>query len=123
MRHGIGSLNRRLPDKPATGRPSILLGVTILHLAAPLRAADGSIDLGHRLVVENCARCHSVDRTGNSPLAKAPPFRDLHKRYPVEDLGEALAEGIVTGHPEMPEFSFKSAEVGAIIHYLKTLER
>lgn len=123
MRLGIGSSNRLLAEKLATGRPSIVLGVTILLLAAPLRAgADGPIDLGHRLVVENCSRCHSVERIGNSPLAKAPPFGDLHKRYPVEDLGEALAEGIVTGHPGMPEFVFTSDQVGAIIAYLKTLE-
>jgi cytochrome c len=36
----------------------------------------------------------------------APPFRTLHERYPVEDLVEPLAEGIVTGHPTMPEFRF-----------------
>src|SRR5690349_469121 len=114
MNLGIRSSNRQLAAKPATGRPSMVLCVTILFLAAPLpAAADGPVDLGHRLVVENCSRCHAVEKTGNSPLAKAPPFRTLHSRYPVEDLSEALAEGIVTGHPGMPEFSFKSAEVGA----------
>lgn len=123
MTLGFASSKQRQPEKATTGRPSIVLGVTILLLAAPLRAADDGVDLGRRLVVENCSRCHSVERTGNSPLAKAPPFRDLHNRYQVEDLSEALAEGIVTGHSAMPEFSFKSDEVGAIIAYLKTLER
>jgi cytochrome c len=52
----------------------------------------------------NCARCHSIDKVTVSPLKLAPPFRELHKRYPVETLEEALGEGIVTGHPNMPEF-------------------
>jgi mono/diheme cytochrome c family protein len=71
----------------------------------------------------NCARCHAVGLVGASPLTEAPPFRDLHKRYPVEELSEALGEGIVTGHPSMPEFQLDAAQVGDVIAYLKTLER
>jgi cytochrome c len=40
----------------------------------------------------NCARCHSIDKVTASPLEAAPPFRELHKRYPVETLEEALGE-------------------------------
>jgi mono/diheme cytochrome c family protein len=74
------------------------------------------------LVRTNCARCHSIDKVSKSPLKIAPPFRTLHLRYPVEDLQEPLAEGIVTGHPTMPEFQFDPGQVGDIIAYLKTLE-
>ena len=56
-------------------------------------------------------------------LPIAPPFRTLHERYPVDDLEEPLAEGIVTGHPTMPEFRFDPGQVGDIIAYLKSLER
>ena len=52
----------------------------------------------------NCGQCHAVGPIGESPLRIAPPFRTLHQRYPVESLAEALAEGIVTGQPSMPEF-------------------
>jgi cytochrome c len=78
---------------------------------------------GRVLVTNNCARCHAIDKYSTSPVALAPPFRTLHKRYPVEDLEEPLAEGIVTGHPMMPEFSFDPGQVNDIISYLKTLER
>jgi hypothetical protein len=44
------------------------------------------------------------------------------ERYPVEMLQEALAEGIVTGHPTMPQFSFGADQVGDFIAFLKTLE-
>ena len=53
-----------------------------------------------------CVNCHAIDKLSPSPLTIAPPFRDLHKKYPVEQLQEALAEGVVTGHPTMPEFRF-----------------
>jgi mono/diheme cytochrome c family protein len=75
------------------------------------------------IVRTNCSRCHAVGKIGDSPLPIAPPFRTLHTRYPVEDLQEPLAEGIVTGHPTMPEFRFDPGQVGDIIAYLKSLER
>jgi cytochrome c len=70
-----------------------------------------------------CARCHSIDRVTASPLAIAPPFRTVHKKYPVENLEEALAEGISTGHPTMPEFRFDPGQVNDLISFLKSLER
>jgi hypothetical protein len=63
-----------------------------------------------------------MDKIGESPLKIAPPFRALHLKYPVETLEEALVEGIVTGHPTMPEFRFDPGQVRDIIAYLKTLE-
>jgi len=78
---------------------------------------------GRNLLHSHCSRCHAVDRTGTSPLQGAPPFRTLHQRYPVESLEEPLAEGIVTGHPEMPEFRFDPNQIGDIIGYLKSLQR
>jgi cytochrome c len=78
---------------------------------------------GRNFVSTNCARCHSIDKIGDSPLSIAPPFRTLHLQYPVESLEEALGEGIVTGHPTMPEFRLDPGQVGDVIAYLKSLER
>jgi len=78
---------------------------------------------GLALVRAHCARCHAIDKVSESPLKLAPPFRTLHLRYPVEDLEEPLAEGIVTGHPAMPEFTFDPGQVGDVIAYLKSLEQ
>jgi cytochrome c len=78
---------------------------------------------GFVIVRTNCARCHAIDKVSESPLQAAPPFRTLHQRYPIESLEEPLAEGIVTGHPTMPEFRFDPGQVGDVIAYLKTLER
>lgn len=70
----------------------------------------------------HCARCHAIDRLSRSPIAEAPPFRDLHKSYPVEQLEEPLAEGLVTGHPSMPEFRFDPDQIDDFIAFLKSLE-
>jgi cytochrome c len=70
----------------------------------------------------HCTQCHSIDRVSESPLRIAPPFRELHKRYPVETLEEAFAEGIRTGHPSMPEFRLDPGQIGDLIAFLKSLE-
>jgi mono/diheme cytochrome c family protein len=77
---------------------------------------------GEALLITNCARCHAVGRSGVSPHPQAPPFRTLSRKFKVEGLAEALAEGISTGHPDMPEFVFEADEVGAIIDYLKSIQ-
>jgi mono/diheme cytochrome c family protein len=77
---------------------------------------------GRSLVVRNCGLCHAVGSADVSPRSGAPAFRDLSQRYPVEALGEALAEGILTGHPEMPEFRFAPRDVAAILAYLESLQ-
>jgi hypothetical protein len=46
----------------------------------------------------------------------------LGQRYSIDSLAEALAEGLSTGHPDMPEFIFEISEVGAILAYLQSIQ-
>ena len=92
-------------------------------ISTTIHAQDAAVQRGHAFAQANCARCHAVDPAGESPLPKAPPFRALHERYPVENLAEALAEGIRTAHPAMPEFELDQRQIGDLIAYLKSLER
>ena len=78
---------------------------------------------GQTFVRANCSTCHSTDKVSASPLKVAPPFRELHLRYPVESLQEALVEGIRTGHASMPEFRLDAGQASDVIAFLKTLER
>ncbi|NWG23570.1 MAG: cytochrome c [Pseudorhodoplanes sp.] len=95
----------------------------LLSFAIPASDATAqSVQRGTTIARTYCSKCHSIDRLSPSPLAIAPPFRDLHKRYPVESLAESLAEGIVTGHPTMPEYRFEPDQVGDLIAFMKTLE-
>lgn len=77
---------------------------------------------GRTLVEVYCSTCHSIEPAGGSPHREAPAFRDLHLRYDVDWLAEALVEGLVSGHPDMPAFEFDPLQAEAIIAYLKTLE-
>lgn len=101
-----------------------LLGVLIgLFVIVPSAGAlDPAAQRGQLFARTNCAMCHEIGPIGESPLPMAPPFRTLHLLYPVDDLAEALAEGIVTGHPSMPQFTLDIAQIDDLLAYLKSLE-
>ena len=85
-------------------------------------AGEGSVVRGAALVRSRCAACHAVGPAGTSPLAAAPPFRELGRRYPVSSLQESFAEGMVTAHPDMPEFIFEPGQVRDLIAYLESVQ-
>jgi cytochrome c len=103
-------------------RSALRQTLATLVLMTPVLAASPAEQRGKTFALNNCARCHSIDRASQSPLKIAPPFRTLHLRYPVETLGEALAEGIETGHPTMPAFQLDPDQINDLLAYLKTLE-
>jgi mono/diheme cytochrome c family protein len=99
-------------------------GAVLLWAAAAYPAmAANDLKLGEALLTKSCAPCHAVGRTGESPRKDAPAFRTLGTRYPIDSLEEALGEGIMSGHPDMPEFSFDADQVGAIIAYLQSIQK
>lgn len=107
---------------PANYPKFVLVLVACLLMTAGSTGWAASIERGRQFARTNCTQCHSIDKVSPSPLAAAPPFRALHERYPVETLEEPLAEGIVTGHPSMPEFRLDPDQIGDFIIFLKTLE-
>ena len=102
----------------------VFLGsLALLDFAPHAGAADKTlVDKGEALVRENCSRCHAIGKEGDSPHPPAPPFRTLSSKYPIENLAESLAEGIVSGHPDMPIFVFSPRDVEAIIQYLQSIQ-
>jgi cytochrome c len=78
--------------------------ISNITTSIPAFADVQNVQRGNAFAQANCSRCHSIDRTSRSPRIAAPPFRTLYKRYPVETLEDALGEGLLTGHPRMPEF-------------------
>ncbi len=102
----------------------LMLAAVLLAVAAgPGAAADerSAIREGEALLQLHCGRCHGIVRGQPSALKDAPEMADIAGRYPVEALAEALAEGIMTGHPEMPEFVFEPDEIAHILAYLRSL--
>ena len=112
-----------------TGRPWILLGALALAGCAGQAARQnitepvvtGAADRGAILVRQKCVGCHAVERTGTSPMAAAPPFHTMGTLYPVRDLQEAFAEGLVTAHPAMPAFEFEPTQISDVIAYIESV--
>ena len=66
-------------------KPLFLAGCTILGLATqPADALDPRAQRGLALARTNCTKCHAIGKVGDSPMREAPPFRTLHKRYPLK---------------------------------------
>jgi mono/diheme cytochrome c family protein len=108
-----------------TWRNLLTLGAGLLAglCCSPAQAVQKDLTArGEVLVSQNCARCHAIGKEGDSPHKDAPPFRILSQKYPVTDLAESLAEGIVSGHPDMPIFVFSPHDVEAVIQYLESIQ-
>jgi mono/diheme cytochrome c family protein len=102
-----------------------------LHCAAALFAAVlaqcqpavASPEQGRALAQVLCARCHAIERRAASPHPRAPPFAEVARRYPPEHLAEALAEGIIVGHSDMPVFQLSPQEIEGFLDYLEEVGR
>lgn len=100
--------------------------------AAAAASADSTLVYGQRIAQRSCGGCHAV-ADGASPMADAPPFRLLHRRYPAGGLAQLLEEGMLPpdtiqeegsrpSHPRMPTATLDSDEVSALTAYLRSLE-
>ena len=92
--------------------------------AAPACADGDPIALGRAIATRNCGRCHAIGAKGASANPKSPPFRMLSRHYPLADLEEALAEGIMVGHQglEMPQFRLDPTQIQALLAYLASVQ-
>ena len=101
--------------------------------SAPIEDADAkpltpqqraeAIKAGRKLAKERCSSCHAINAKGASANKAAPPFRTFASKWPLQDLEEPLAEGIVTGHEEMPEFVFTPDEITSFLEFLRSFKK
>ncbi len=103
------------------------LCAALFTLAQPARAetaTPATLMRGKAIAQANCGKCHAIGPTGASPNPKSPPFRTLSHKYPLSDLEEALAEGIVVGHEgaEMPQFRLSTSQIAALLAYLDSIQ-
>jgi mono/diheme cytochrome c family protein len=111
------------PPAPTRAAWAAIVVAGLLWSADPAAAQSPAAQRGLTFVRVHCAQCHAIDKVSESPLTIAPPFRTLHLKYPIESLQRPLSEGIIVGHPTMPQFRLESDQVTDVIAYLKTLER
>ena len=94
---------------------SILLGSAAPVLSQPQE--------GLAFVQQNCAMCHAIGATGNSPHPAAPPFRRLGNSYDLGKLQVILQRGtILPAHPDMPLFKLDESTARAVISYLRSVQ-
>ncbi|MBI1339115.1 c-type cytochrome [bacterium] len=89
---------------------------------AMMTASAAEVAAGKRIAELRCASCHAIGPSGESRMEGAPAFRKLAERYPVTALEEAFAEGIMVGHPAMPEFKLSPEEIRALLGYLDSVQ-
>ena len=94
--------------------------IAVLNFSGTANADNSQ---GKALVEANCGRCHATGSVDKSSHPDAPAFRTLSQRYPLDALEEAFAEGISTGHPDMPEFVATPGQIAAIIDYIGSLQQ
>ncbi|MCS6878675.1 MAG: c-type cytochrome [Geminicoccaceae bacterium] len=95
--------------------------MAIVAVPAAIAVAEGRAEHGRELAQALCSRCHAITASGASPMPQAPPFSEIVRRYPPESLAEALAEGLVTGHPAMPEIRLEPRAIADFLAFLETL--
>lgn len=104
---------------------ALLSGPALAALLSVPASAGGDPVAGANLAEQLCARCHAVAGAGPSPVDKAPAFSSLGRKWPIEYLAEALAEGIVTGHGgdvRMPEFVLTPEQIDGLLGYLESVQ-
>ncbi len=110
-------------------RPRDLLpfAVPVLLMTAVTAQAQAEtqdpIARGQGLATEFCSRCHAIGRTGNSPNGEAPPFRKIGQDVDLDGFIQRLRDGLLSGHPDMPEFKFDAADARAMRDYLRSVQQ
>jgi mono/diheme cytochrome c family protein len=110
-------------------RATLLLIPLLLSAACVSQPTDKSAALidpriaeGRFLADVHCAACHTFTARDQAKRSTAPPLYTLSQRYPISDLRAPLSQGIVVGHPEMPQFRFRPEDVDALIAYLDSIQ-
>lgn len=104
------------------------LGVPVMLMACQsqndvaLTGEAAQIAEGLSIVQTNCASCHSIGVSGDSPRKDAPPLRTVLANYNAESLTDDFREHIHVGHPDMPDFDFGPKGSDEVVAYLKSIQ-
>ena len=92
-----------------------------LMLSSAAWAQDPALR-GRDLLDDNCARGHAIDKNGASPREGAPAFRTLSRSFDMDEFATRLQGGLMSGHPDMPEFKFNEDDARAVATYLRSIQ-
>jgi mono/diheme cytochrome c family protein len=97
-----------------------LLAACVSTGEPPAYAGDPAV--GRQLAEENCASCHAIGLTGESPNSEAPVFRRVLSHYPPNILAKDLDDAVSVSHLKMPTFYFGEHHADDLVAYLKTIQ-
>jgi cytochrome c len=111
----LGVLHR---DGPMLRSTLIVAGLLLTSAAL---AQEPAVH-GRALLEDNCASCHAIDKTGDSPRPTAPALRRLSNSFDLDQFQRQLMTGLVTSHPDMPAFKFNEDDSRAVVAYLRSIQ-
>ena len=94
----------------------------VCALANDAMAQSDLVQRGRQILSEMCSQCHSIDKTGRSPRAGAPPFREIDLRIDLDELTDRLRKGLHSSYEDMPSFRFTREDARAIVAYLRVIQ-
>lgn len=100
----------------------IILLICVSFVFDGTRAQPDMAERGRALASELCGSCHAIDKTGASPHAGAPAFRELGDRIELDTFTDRLRDGLQSTHADMPSFRFSRNDARAVIAYLRALQ-
>lgn len=101
----------------------LALFVTLISAAgAAALAQPAAVARGQRLAQAMCSQCHAIGRTGDSPTAGAPRFRELMAFEQGHTIDEIFAKGILVLHPGMPSLALPDRDQADLLAYLRTIQ-
>ncbi|WP_289078300.1 cytochrome c [uncultured Thalassospira sp.] len=88
----------------------------------------GDVTRGQSIAEQTCLRCHTKfdgDPAPDPAVADAPSLSSFGLRWPLENLEEALAEGITVSHDNMtmPEFTLTPESIADLLVYMESLSQ
>lgn len=95
------------------------IAVALLFVPA-LALADGAAAFK-----QNCAPCHAMDGSANTPAGKSTKAKDLRSPAVQKKTDEELANQIRNGKGPMPSFKarFKENEIAELVGFIRALAK
>ena len=107
---------------PADLFRAALLACLLIAPSAKVSVQADIVERGRILVADMCGGCHSTGRTGPSPHAGAPAFREIDRRIDLDEFTDRLREGLQSTHADMPSFRFSRDDARAVVTYLRFIQ-
>ena len=92
----------------------------VLLFVPAVALADGA-----PLFKQNCAPCHAMDGSANTPAGKSLKAKDLRSAEVQKKTDEQLANQIRNGKGPMPAFKarFKENEIAELVAFIRALAK